>query len=244
MGPGISTVFLAERCYEAAVTRPAPRAWIAPLLALLSACANAGGSGRATADCRASCPDGAEWDGQACRWSAASVQCPPGSRFQGKQCVPTERAGDVQVQVLIDGSTIGKNKKALLEKDLEAKQKELDQLQERLLAEKEAIESGKLGAAALKARRAKYERDLGELKQALEKYERDLRAKERALTSEILTHIRRAAESVARAQGIGVVYFEDDVLWVEPGSEAIAQSLRGIVRVDLTNAVLEQMNQK
>jgi Skp family chaperone for outer membrane proteins len=224
------------------VTTTTTKASLVLLLAFAGGCGAATPGAGATSDCRASCPKGSEWDGSACRYPQSSVVCPAGSRFQGRQCVPTERVADVRVQALIDGSTVGKNKKALLTKDFEAKQKELDEMQERLLEEKKVLESGKLGEAAKKHRREKYERELAELARAFEKFQADLRVKERALTSEILTHVQRAAERVALAQGFSVVYFEEDVLWTKPGSEQIAHSLRGIPRVDVTAAVLDEMN--
>jgi Skp family chaperone for outer membrane proteins len=204
-----------------------------------------GGGTRAAgspADCQASCPEGSEWDGHHCRYSAASVLCPEGSRFQGQQCVPTLRVAQVRVQALIDGTTLGRARKAVLMDDFKAKQKKLDEVQQRLLDEKKDLESGKLSDAAKKLRREKYDKELAELGATYQRYQEDLQNKERALTSEILTQVREAASRIGTAQGFSVIYFEDDVLWTRPGDEKSAETLKGVPRVDLTAAVMEEMN--
>lgn len=212
------------------------------LCAIATACGAAPQPAASGADCRASCPEGSDWDGRRCRWSAASVQCPSGSRFQGKQCVPEVRVAQVDVQALIDGTDVGRGKKAVLMKDFQEKQKQLDRVQERLLEEKKELDEGKLGAAAKKLRREKYERELAELSATYQRYQEQLRIKERALTSEILSEVRDAAAKLAEQQGFAVVYFETDVLWTRPGQEQAARALRGIPRFDLTAAVMEEMN--
>jgi Skp family chaperone for outer membrane proteins len=212
----------------------------------LSIALTACGAGRAASavDCRASCPEGSEWDGAGCRYPIASVECPDGSRFEGRRCVPTERVAQLDVQALIDGTNVGKAKRALLMDDFKAKQKQLDQVQERLLEEKQALEAGKLGEAAKKVRREKYERELADLAQTYQRYQDELRVKERALTSEILSELREVAAGVAERQGYSIVYFDQDVLWTRPGAEKAARSLEGAPRFDLTLAVLEEMNRR
>lgn len=178
----------------------------------------------------------------ACRYPIASVECPPGSRFQGKTCVPTERVAEVDVQRLIDGTTIGKSRKSVLMKDFEEKQRKLDQVQERLLEEKKELESGKLSEAAKKLRREKYEKELAELGMTYQRFQEEIRVKERALTSEILTEVREAAGRLGEAQGFSAVYFAEGVLWTKPGKERAAEALRAIPRFDLTAAVMDEMN--
>lgn len=168
--------------------------------------------------------------------------CPAGSRFQGRECVPTVRVAQVNVQALIDGTTIGKSKRSVLMDDFKAKQKKLDEVQERLLEEKKDLEGGKLSAGAKKLRREKYEKELAELAATYQRYQEDLRVKERALTSEILSQVRDVAARVAEQQGFSVIYFEDDVLWTKAGAEKSAQALKGIPRFDLTAAVMESLN--
>ena len=208
---------------------------------VLSACGGTQPAATAT-DCTASCPKGSEHDGQKCVWTSASVQCPPGSRYQGKDCVPTLRVAEVNMQALIDGTKVGKSKKAVLMQDFAAKQKELDRAQERLLEEKKVLESGKLGDAAKKLRREKYERELADLGATYQRFQEQIRVKERALTSEILSEVRDAVSKLAEQQGFAVVYFESDVIWTKPGEEKAARALVGLPRFDLTAAVLEEMN--
>jgi Skp family chaperone for outer membrane proteins len=215
---------------------------VTALAAWLGACAAPPGGAQSTADCRASCPEGSEWADGACRYPAASVQCPPGSRFQGRACVPTERVAEVNVQRLIDGTTIGKSKKSVLMEDFKEKQKKLDQVQERLLEEKKELDSGKLSEAAKKLRREKYEKELAELGMTYQRFQEEIRVKERALTSEILSEVRDAASRLGEQQGFSAVYFEEGVLWTKPGKEQAAEALRGMPRFDLTAAVMDEMN--
>jgi Skp family chaperone for outer membrane proteins len=148
----------------------------------------------------------------------------------------------VDVQALIDGTNVGKGKRSLLMDDFKAKQKKLDVVQERLLAEKKELEGGKLGEAAKKLRREKYDRELADLSATYQRYQDELRVKERALTSEILSEVREIAGRVAARQGFGIVYFDQDVLWTKPGAEKSAVALKGVPRFDLTLAVMEEMN--
>ena len=208
---------------------------------VLSAC-GATAPATSAADCSASCPKGSENDGQKCVWAAESVHCPPGSRYQGKECVPALRVAQVNMQALIDGTKIGKSKKAVLMEDFALKQKELDRAQERLLEEKKVLESGKLGEAATKLRRGKYERELADLATTYQRFQEQIRVKERALTSEILSEVREAVSKLAEQQGFAAVYFESDVIWTKLGEEKAARALVGVPRFDLTAAVLEEMN--
>jgi Skp family chaperone for outer membrane proteins len=208
----------------------------------LAACGSTSGRAASAAECRASCPEASEWDGKACRYPVSSVQCPDGSRFQGRRCVPTERVATLDVQALIDGTNVGKDKRAVLMDDFKAKQKKLDQVQERLLEEKQQLEAGKLSEAAKKVRREKYERELADLAATYQRYQEELRVKERALTSEILSELREAASRIAERQGFSVIYFDNDVLWTKPGADKAALALKGAPRFDLTSAVMEEMN--
>jgi Skp family chaperone for outer membrane proteins len=209
---------------------------------LLTACGAPGGGAHSAADCPAACPQGSEWDGKACRYAAASVQCPAGSRFQGKSCVPTERVAQVDVQRLIDTTSVGKSKRSVLMEDFKRKQTELDKVQEGLLEEKKDLESGKLSEGAKKIRREKYEKQLAELAQTYQRFQEEIRVKERALTSEILSEVREASSRIGEAQGFTAVYFEEGVLWAKPGKEQAADALKGVPRFDLTAAVMEEMN--
>jgi Skp family chaperone for outer membrane proteins len=216
-------------------------AFCAAVSVVLAACGG-GGNASSAADCRASCPHGSHWDGAGCRYPVSSVECPEGSRFEGRRCVPTERVAQLDVQALIDGTDVGKDKRAVLMDDFKAKQEKLNQVQERLLEEKRQLEAGKLSESAKRARRDKYERELSELSRTYQRYQEELRVKERALTSEILSEVREVAARVAERQGYSIIYFDEDVLWTRPGKEQAAQALKGVPRFDLTRVVLDEMN--
>jgi Skp family chaperone for outer membrane proteins len=157
--------------------------------------------------------------------------------------VPSVRTAQVDIQRIIEATAFGKSKKAKLKEVYEAKQKELDKEQQRLMEEKKTIEEGKLSEAAKKVRRKKLEDDLTALSGTYMRFQEDLKTQEQALLGELVNQVRTVAGRMGESENFAAIFHEQDVIWTNPKqSSSVISSLRGIPREDLTDRVARELD--
>lgn len=122
-----------------------------------------------------------------------------------------------------------KDAQAKLKRDFEGKQKQLDELQNKLKAKKDEFDAkaGMMKPEAKEQRQQELQKELFELQQTYMKLQQDLSKREGQLVQEIAKKIRRVVEKIGDREGYAMILdIGDTVLYYKRDRDVTDQVIR------------------
>lgn len=148
---------------------------------------------------------------------------------------PSLRVAYVDLQKALQSVESGKNAKAQLEKEMNAKRVQLEKMQAQLQQEAEQFEkkAALLNEAAKTKTQMELQKKFAEFQKTAAESQMELQKRERELTKPIIDELRAIIEGIGKEKNYQLIVEKNEgaVLYAESGS-------------DLTDAVIEKFNKK
>ncbi len=131
----------------------------------------------------------------------------------------------ISFQTALNEVNQGKNAKAALKAEFDAKQKKLGLQQEELKKMQEDIEKDKsvLSQDALMNKQKTFNEKLATLQKSMQGYREELMVKESKMTGQILQNLKKVVSQIGQKQGFDLIVEQDSVLYAKSNQDLTAQ---------------------